>query len=170
MKRKQIDAGGKVVEVDVPAESSPVVGAIGEPVTNPLEIPPRSARLAAPAPALGPWDEFLAQLAALHIIVARFIRRRVLLMPDIDMRTIEQNQVVIAEQHVAMSNMIAEVRLRLHHHERTIPMLGESRRRYEANMLIRAKRAEQKAADAIAKLAVQPMPAEAADHDGDDVS
>lgn len=146
MKRKQIDAGGKVVEVDAPApaEQPAVVGTIGEPVTDPLEIPPKATRMAVPpvVPSLGPWGEFLAQLAALHIIVARFIRRKVLLI-DLDQHEANQMRQVmtmVAQQHHGFSEMMRDVRLRLAHHERTVPLLGESRRRLDAQLTIRQKK------------------------------
>lgn len=128
MKRKQLDVHGKIVEVDeVPAlPTSPVVGSIGAPPTA--------------EPSLGLWSELLLQLAALHIVVARLVRK--LLLVDIDSH--EANQLREAVRTLALqvngeAKMIAEVRVRLRWHERQVPLLRQSRRRFDAQMAIRDK-------------------------------
>lgn len=131
MKRKKIDAAGKVVEVETPAPPA------DETAVTPIRPLVVETRL--PDPPASAWTNLLANLTALHILVARFIRKRILLI-DIDQR--EANQMRDVMRQVALqlngeAKMIREVRTRLVWHERHIPLLGESRRRYDAQMRIR---------------------------------
>lgn len=135
MKRKQIDAGGQVVERD---------DASGEPRENAIPLPMPVAPTALPAPDLPLRLRMLAQLVAAHVWIARFIRRRVLLI-DMDQR--EANLIRNATKELglmvnAQTKMIHEVRTRLVYHEQGIPMLGESRRRYDSQMVIRREQKE----------------------------
>lgn len=130
MTRKRIDASGKVVddaEAPPPAPSG-VVGTIGQSPTPTAETPPAS---------LGLWAEMLLLLAVLHIRVAHFVRRSVLLIPDVDLDVLQRNQEVIAQQHLVMSQMVSEVRGRLGYHEANVPLLGRSRAQYDAQKAVK---------------------------------
>jgi hypothetical protein len=84
----------------------------------------------------------LANLTAVHVAVARWVRRRVLLLPDIDYRTVEANQRTIANQFITIAQRLSEVRVRLAHHEREIPLLTQSRRQFDAQEKVNQSRVE----------------------------
>lgn len=132
MKRKQLDVHGQVVEVDG-ADASP-------PETAVTPLRPLTVEARVPEPEGSAWTNLIANLTALHILAARFIRRRVLLMADLEQREAHEMRSVM--RHVALqlngeAKMIREVRTRLVWHERHIPLLAESRRRWDAQMRIR---------------------------------
>lgn len=90
-----------------------------------------------PSPPLG-WRirAFLWWMTA-RAAVAMWIRRHVLLMPDANYAQIETSQLDLALQVQGTARMIHEVRTRLVFHEQHIQMLGESRRRYDAQTKLR---------------------------------
>jgi hypothetical protein len=129
MTRKHIDAAGRVVEVEDTADDQHVVGAIGTPVTAQLE------------PTVRDWKTaLLAWWTAKHLKFAFFVRRRILLMGSVDFKKLEDSQRTIALQLNGQARMISEVRTRLAFHEHGLPLLGESRRHYDAQMVINEKR------------------------------
>jgi hypothetical protein len=158
MTRRQFDAAGNVVEVEeTPAEQQGVVGAIGAPVTDPLEMPSRTMR--AEEPPMPDWrTTLLANFTAVHVALARWFLRRVLLMPDIDLRTVESNQRTIANQFITIVQRLSEVRVRLAHHEREIPLLGQSRRQFDAQEKVNQRRVETALADVKAEVERRQAP------------
>jgi hypothetical protein len=171
MKIRRIDAWGNVVEVESPvgdsttddtaavahASGTGVVGAIGAAITDPLEMPSRTMRAESP-PARDRLTTLLANLTAVHVTLARWFRRRVLLMPDIDYRTVEANQRTIANRFITISEKLSEVRVRLAHHEREIPLLGQSRRQFDAQEKVNQRRVEAAMADVKAEVERRQAP------------
>lgn len=158
MKRKQLDVHGRVVEVNAPTSEPGVVGKIETPVTDhPLEIQSREMRTQEPKPRPPARDRMLVGLLDLHVWAATKIRRLLLLPNPATLKTIQENQRMIANQHLGLANALADVRLRLRYYERRDLQLGKLRRQFDAEQMIRAKKKE----------AERPAPAEAAEHDGD---
>jgi hypothetical protein len=157
MTRKHIDAMGRTVDAPDDPQASGVVGAIGEPVTDPLELPNSTMR--AEEPPVRDWrTALLAHLTAVHVALARWFRRRVLLMPDIDYRTVEANQRTIANQFITIAQRLSEVRVRLAHHEREIPLLAQSRRQFDAQEKVNQKRVDAVLADVKAEVERRQAP------------
>lgn len=132
MTRKRIDAGGNIVDAPEPAPPPGVVGKIEHTVTDALELPPDALRTATPE--LSFVDRGRLWLFERHVAAARWFRKRVLLMPDVE--KMQKAQLMVGQQHLGFAEMVRDVRLRLNFYEHDIPLLGRSRSRYEAQQAI----------------------------------